>query len=80
MRFNDTPELASWRTTVKGFVEQNWKTEGEEGGEGAAMAGPTDPERVRRDDAKAQAWLDKLGVPIEILGDKSGTTWSALQN
>jgi alkylation response protein AidB-like acyl-CoA dehydrogenase len=54
MRFQDTPELAEWRSTVRGFVKENWLKDstGDED-EMAMMEGGGDPNRTSR-------WLDKL--------------------
>ena len=52
MRFNDTPELATWRSTVRDFVKTNWETE-PEGDEMAMMEGGGNQ-------AKVSKWLDKL--------------------
>ncbi len=62
MRFTDTPELASWRSTVKEFVKQNWSGDGEEPSEAGDIAQPTaaDRDRMAAREAKTQKWLDKL--------------------
>ncbi|HMO55376.1 MAG TPA: acyl-CoA dehydrogenase family protein [Tepidiformaceae bacterium] len=54
MRFQDTPELASWRSTVRTFVDDHWRkdSKGDED-EMAMMEGGGDPDRTSR-------WLDKL--------------------
>jgi alkylation response protein AidB-like acyl-CoA dehydrogenase len=52
LRFQDTPELASWRTTVKSFVKGNWQSS-EDGEEEAIFV---TPDR----EAKVSKWLDKL--------------------
>jgi len=62
MRFNDTPELAKWRSTVRQFIKDNWQSEGEAGGEEAAMDGRADPQRFRAMQEKTTKWLDKLGA------------------
>ena len=60
MRFTDNPELAEWRTTVKGFLNQHWS--GNDSGEMGEMGGEGQTsEQVAAQDAKNQAWLDKLG-------------------
>ncbi len=56
MRFTDTPELASWRMTVQGFLGDHWKrlsTEDEASGEAAMLT----PEYQQR----TTSWLDRLG-------------------
>ena len=55
MRFNDTPELATWRTTVQGFLGDHWKrpTSDEEGGEAAVL--------TQEYQDRTQSWLDRLG-------------------
>lgn len=52
MRFNDTPELAEWRKTVRDFVKTNWGSPETQEDEEVALGGGND-ERSRR-------WLDKL--------------------
>lgn len=54
MRFQDTPELGTWRSTVRNFVKENWLKDstGDED-EMAMMEGGGDPNRTSR-------WLDKL--------------------
>src|SRR5690606_13906047 len=54
MRFQDTPELADWRSTVRDFVKENWlkDSKGDED-EMAMMEGGGDPNRTSK-------WLDKL--------------------
>ncbi|MFN0145519.1 MAG: acyl-CoA dehydrogenase family protein [Dehalococcoidia bacterium] len=55
MRFTDTPELASWRSTVKAFVGQHWPrpTAEEELTEASMLS-----EEYRQ---RTQSWLDRLG-------------------
>lgn len=53
MRFQDTPELAEWRGTVRSFVKQNWKAD-EEADEEAGILGPDDS------GGRVSRWLDKL--------------------
>ncbi|OAI44547.1 hypothetical protein AYO38_00175 [bacterium SCGC AG-212-C10] len=63
MRFNDTEELASWRNTVRRFVDDHWLAQApgdEDGGEMEAMA-ITDPDRLREREARVGKWLDRLG-------------------
>ncbi len=62
MRFNDTPELAKWRSTVRQFVKDNWQSDGTAGGEEAAMDGRADPRRFQAMQEKTTKWLDKLGA------------------
>jgi alkylation response protein AidB-like acyl-CoA dehydrogenase len=52
MRFNDTPELATWRTTVRDFVHENWGVP-KPADEDMGMEGPAD-------ETKTSVWLDKL--------------------
>lgn len=54
MRFQDTPELAEWRSTVRKFVQDYWlkDSKGDED-EMAMMEGGGDPNRTK-------VWLDKL--------------------
>ncbi len=57
MRFNDTPELAGWRQTVRGFVNENWKKghdEDEDEDDNVMMEAPGDETRTKK-------WLDRLG-------------------
>ncbi|MGH2632168.1 MAG: acyl-CoA dehydrogenase family protein, partial [Tepidiformaceae bacterium] len=54
MRFNDTPELAEWRTQVKGFVNDNWGT--------TDPADEEDPFSGGGNQKKISTWLDKLGA------------------
>jgi alkylation response protein AidB-like acyl-CoA dehydrogenase len=54
MRFNDTPELASWRETVRGFVDRNWRT-GHENDEDDNPFGEAPP-----DESRVKPWLDRL--------------------
>ncbi|MBK9343439.1 MAG: acyl-CoA dehydrogenase family protein [Dehalococcoidia bacterium] len=54
MRFQDTPELAEWRGTVRKFVDDNWRLAGVRD-EDEGMEGP-------RDENRAKKWLDKLGA------------------
>jgi len=54
MRFNDTPELAEWRTQVKGFVKDNWGT--------TDPADEEDPFSGGGNQKKISTWLDKLGA------------------
>ncbi len=63
MRFTDDPELAVWRTTVKGFLKDNWGT-GEDSGEMGEMGGPEGlaPEIIAAREKKSQDWLDKLAA------------------
>jgi alkylation response protein AidB-like acyl-CoA dehydrogenase len=49
MRFNDTPELAQWRTTVRGFVDEHWGRGGASEEEGAPV-----------DESRTSKWLDRL--------------------
>lgn len=55
MRFQDTPELAQWRQTVRAFVDTNWRVAGEKEQDDPGFEGPTDEKRTT-------AWLDKLGA------------------
>jgi alkylation response protein AidB-like acyl-CoA dehydrogenase len=52
MRFQDTPELANWRSTVKSFVKANWQS-ADDGEEEAIFV---TPDR----EAKVSKWLDTL--------------------
>jgi alkylation response protein AidB-like acyl-CoA dehydrogenase len=52
MRFNDTPELATWRNTVQEFVEKNWGTDSSTD-EMAMMEGGGNEKKI-------SAWLDRL--------------------
>ncbi|MGH2632373.1 MAG: acyl-CoA dehydrogenase family protein, partial [Tepidiformaceae bacterium] len=52
--FNDTPELAEWRTQVKGFVNDNWGT--------TDPADEEDPFSGGGNQKKISNWLDKLGA------------------
>jgi alkylation response protein AidB-like acyl-CoA dehydrogenase len=52
MRFNDTPELAEWRKTVRQFVDTNWGRDDSDG-EMAQMEGGGNEQ-------KTSGWLDKL--------------------
>jgi alkylation response protein AidB-like acyl-CoA dehydrogenase len=52
MRFNDTPELAEWRKTVRNFVDTNWGRTDDDG-EMAQMEGGGDEQKTSK-------WLDKL--------------------
>ena len=54
MRFNDTPELANWRTTVRDFVRQNWGGS-EAGDEEEAFGGGGNQQKISE-------WLDRLGA------------------
>ena len=54
MRFQDTPELAEWRGTVRKFVDDNWRLAGVRD-EDEGMEGP-------RDENRAKKWLDKPGA------------------
>ena len=65
MRFNDTPELATWRTTVKEFVKTHWEGEGEAYSEAGDIAVPTaaDRDRMAAREAKTQKWLNELAKP-----------------
>lgn len=54
MRFNDTPELANWRTQVKSFVEDNWGS--------TDPADEEDPFSGGGNQQKISTWLDKLGA------------------
>ncbi|HXU24270.1 MAG TPA: acyl-CoA dehydrogenase family protein [Tepidiformaceae bacterium] len=54
MRFNDTPELAEWRTQVQGFVKDNWGT--------TDPADEEDPFSGGGNQTKISTWLDKLGA------------------
>ncbi len=62
MRFNDTPELASWRSTVNSFVKDHWGSgqgddfEGEMGGAEAQSE-----DRRQAHEARISKWLDRLG-------------------
>jgi hypothetical protein len=53
MRFQDTPELATWRTQVRSFVDTNWRAHAKPNEEEDSMEGPTDESRTK-------VWLDKL--------------------
>ncbi len=54
MRFQDTPELAEWRTVVRGFVDENWRKDSNaDDDEMAAFEGGGDENRTSK-------WLDKL--------------------
>ncbi len=54
MRFQDTPELAQWRTVVRGFVDENWRKDSKpDDDEMAAFEGGGDENRTSK-------WLDKL--------------------
>jgi alkylation response protein AidB-like acyl-CoA dehydrogenase len=53
MRFQDTPELAEWRTQVRQFVDTHWRAHSRPGEEEDSMEGPTDMSRTK-------VWLDKL--------------------
>ena len=53
MRFQDNPELAQWRGTVRAFVKQNWQGNEELDEEGGPM-GPDDT------GGRVSRWLDKL--------------------
>jgi len=53
MRFQDTPELATWRAQVRQFVDSNWRAQSKPGEEEDSMEGPTDMRRTK-------VWLDKL--------------------
>ncbi len=58
MRFTDTPELATWRKTVQGFVDTNWKTGSPaDDDEGPELGMRGDGEREER----VSRWLDRLG-------------------
>jgi alkylation response protein AidB-like acyl-CoA dehydrogenase len=65
MRFNDTPELATWRTSVKEFVKQHWEGRGEAYSEAGDVAQPTaaDRDRMAEREAKTQTWLNELAKP-----------------
>ncbi|MCA9830621.1 MAG: acyl-CoA dehydrogenase family protein [Dehalococcoidia bacterium] len=54
MRFTDTPELAEWRTTVKGFIDDNWKQGRTDDDEDNPM------EEAAPDESRVKPWLDKL--------------------
>ena len=55
MRFADTPELATWRQTVRGFVNDHWKAgHPEDEDDNVMMEGPGDEARTKK-------WLDRLG-------------------
>ena len=53
MRFADTPELATWRSEVRGFVREHWGAD-DDGSEFFPLMGHWDEERV-------PGWLDALG-------------------
>ena len=55
MRFQDTPELAQWRGTVRTFVDENWRIPGRAEDVDLGIEGPADEGRAKR-------WLDKLGA------------------
>jgi alkylation response protein AidB-like acyl-CoA dehydrogenase len=55
MRFQDTPELATWRGTVREFVDENWRIPGKDEEVDLGIEAPADEDRTKR-------WLDKLGA------------------
>jgi alkylation response protein AidB-like acyl-CoA dehydrogenase len=59
MRFSDTPELATWRATVREFVHANWR--GDDRHDENAMHGPqsTAYDEV---DGRTRTWLDALSA------------------
>ena len=54
MRFQDTPELAQWRGTVRAFVDDNWRIPGQRDED--------DGFEVPPDEGRTKKWLDKLGA------------------
>ena len=55
MRFQDTPELAEWRQTVRDFVDTNWRIAGTKDEDDPGFEAPAD-------EGRTTAWLDKLGA------------------
>ncbi len=62
MRFNDTPELATWRQQVRNFVHQNWQPPEGESYEGELGATDPAPARMAAREKRLGQWLDKLGA------------------
>jgi alkylation response protein AidB-like acyl-CoA dehydrogenase len=58
MRFTDTPELATWRDTVRDFVQTNWQANVHH--DEHATHGPQAAAYEELDD-KTRTWLDALG-------------------
>jgi alkylation response protein AidB-like acyl-CoA dehydrogenase len=59
MRFADTPELTEWRHTVRNFLDQHWRREGEDESEAATSMETQEQFETRQ--KRSQAWLDRLG-------------------
>ncbi|MCA9824063.1 MAG: acyl-CoA dehydrogenase family protein [Dehalococcoidia bacterium] len=60
MRFADTPELATWRTTVRSFLDEHWHSTGSDD-ESEAATSMENEEQFQARMKRSQAWLDKLG-------------------
>jgi alkylation response protein AidB-like acyl-CoA dehydrogenase len=53
MRFNDTPDLASWRQQVREFVDTHWRRPGQEDDDNPI-------EEAAPDESRVGPWLDRL--------------------